>query len=71
MVCAPMHAFPEFFIPALRTIFLPSDWLFFHISIVEIMDGGGGRMNPEPMTIINPLKEIGRREKVRNNGNGQ
>ena len=54
---APFHAFLEFFLLVLRTIFFPSYWLLFHLTIVETTDGGERGMNPVPMTIINPWKE--------------
>ena len=56
-VCAPIHAFLEFFTPLLRTIFFPSHWLPFHITIVETTDSGARGMNPVAITIINPRKE--------------
>ena len=34
-----------------------SQWLFFHINIVKIMDSGERGMKPVAMTIINPWKE--------------
>ena len=37
---APIHAFLEFFLPVLRTIFFQSLWLFSLITIVETMDSG-------------------------------
>ena len=54
---APIHAFLEFFLPVLRTIFFPSRWLLSHITIVETTDSGERGMNPVAMTIINPRKE--------------
>ena len=55
---AHIYAFLEFFKPVLRTIFFPSHWLLFLITIVETTDSGEGRMNPPvAMAVINPRKE--------------
>ena len=54
---APIHAFLEFFLPVLRTMFLASRWLLSHITIVETTESGERGMNPVTMTIINPRKE--------------
>ena len=35
---AAIHAFLEFFQPALQTILFPSHWLLSHITIVETID---------------------------------
>ena len=43
--------------PVLRTIFFPSHWLLFNITIVETTDSGERGMNPVTITIINPQKE--------------
>ena len=57
VVSAPIHAFLEFFIPVLCTIFFQNHWLLCHITTVETMDSGESGMNPVAMTIINPWKE--------------
>ena len=54
---APTHAFLEFFLPVLHTVFFPRHWLPSHINIVETMASGERGMNPLAMTIINPRKE--------------
>ena len=54
---APIHAFLQFFLPVLRTIFFPSHWLLSQITIVETTDNGERGMNPVAMTISNPRKE--------------
>ena len=51
---APIHAFLEFFLPVLQTIFFSSHWLLSQISIVKTMDSGKRGMNPVATTIINP-----------------
>ena len=54
---ALIHAFLDFFLPVLRTLFFPSHWLLSYINIVERMEGGERGMNPVAMTIIDPRKE--------------
>ena len=54
---APTYAFLEFSLPLLSTIFFPSHWLLYHITIAETMDSGERGMNPVTMTIINPQTE--------------
>ena len=54
---APIHAFLEFFLPVLCTIFVPSHWLLSHVTIVETMDSVEGGINPVAMTFISPQKE--------------
>ena len=49
---APMHAFLELFQVVLRTIFFPSYWLLFHLTIFETTDSGERGMNPVAMTSI-------------------
>ena len=41
----------------LRRIFIPSHWLLTHMTTVQTMDSGKGRMNLVGMAIINPQKE--------------
>ena len=53
----PVHAFLGFFLPLLHTVFLQSNWLLFHISIIEAIDSGEKGTNPVAMTIINPRKQ--------------
>ena len=36
---ALIHAFLEFLLQVLRTIFFPSHWMLFHIVVVEKLDG--------------------------------
>ena len=57
VVSAPIHAFLEFFLPLLHTIFCPSHWLLYSIAIVETMNSCERGMNPVTMTIIHPWKE--------------
>ena len=52
---ASIYAFLVFFKPVLRTMFFPSQWLLFHITIVETTDSGERGMNPIAKTIINIL----------------
>ena len=54
MVSAPIHAFLEFFHPVLCSVFFPSQWLLFQITIVETMDSGERGMNSVAVTINNP-----------------
>ena len=53
---APVHAFLEFFLPVLSTIFSPSHWLLSHITIVQTMDSSEREMTPVTMTNIKPQK---------------
>ena len=54
---ACIHAFLEFFLPVLCTIFFPSHWLLSNITIVETTDSSERGMDPVSMTIIHPRKE--------------
>ena len=54
---APIHAFFEFFLPVLDTIFFPTYCLLSHTTIVKTTDSGERGMNPIETTIINPRKE--------------
>ena len=53
----PIHAFLEFFLPVLSTIFFPSHWQLSYITIVKKLDSGERGMNPDPIAIISPQKE--------------
>ena len=57
VVSAPIHAFPEFSKPVLRTMFFPSHWLLSNINIVEKVDSSERGINPITMTIINRWTE--------------
>ena len=57
MASAPIHAFLEFFLPVLCTIFFPSHWLLSDITIVETINRDERGMSPVAMTIISPGKE--------------
>ena len=57
MINEPIHAFLEFFILALRTIFFPSHRLLSHINIIKTTDSIERGRNPVAMAIISPKKE--------------
>ena len=54
---ATIHAFLQVFKPVLHTIFFPSNWLLYNLTIVQTTDSGEGGMNPVAMTITKPQKE--------------
>ena len=58
MTSEPMQAFIDFLLLELHTIFFPSHWLLFHITIIKTMIIGERGMNPIPMAITNHWREI-------------
>ena len=52
----PIYAFMQFFLPVLRTILFPGNWLLSLIIKVQYIESERG-INPVPLSSFNPWKE--------------